>query len=128
MAPRPKLFVSKRRLQKERPPPRKTVLNFIADRFCSLERKHNRRTAPRPKLFVSTRRLEKKGHNPELSWVRVPMKMFSVARKLSTVFRRKERNFFGENIIGTKVKHPRNVLGSRLGEDFGFRDNNNNNL
>jgi hypothetical protein len=47
---------------------------------CSSEIKHDRRTASKPKLFVSTR-LQDKGHNPEnLPWVRVPVKMVSVAR------------------------------------------------
>jgi hypothetical protein len=32
---------------------------------------------------------------------------------------------FGEKITGTKVTNPKTVLGSSLGEDVGFRDNNN---
>jgi hypothetical protein len=50
-APRPKLFVSKRRLQKQRPETRETVLGSIAGEyvFCCSENRHDRRTAPRPK-------------------------------------------------------------------------------
>jgi hypothetical protein len=91
-----------------------------------LETKHDRRKSPRTKLFVSTRRLQtKKFHNPEkLSWVRVSVKIVSVARKLSTIEeRRKEQNcFLGEEITGTKVTNPKTLLGSSLGEDVRFRD------
>jgi hypothetical protein len=64
------------------------------------------------------------GHNPEkLSWTPSPDKV-SVARELSTIERRKERNCFGEEIIGSLVTNPKTVLGFSLGEDVGFRDNN----
>jgi hypothetical protein len=55
------LFVSKKRLQKQRSQLRKTLLGLILgeDGFCSSEIKQNRRTAPRPKFFVSKRRLQK---------------------------------------------------------------------
>jgi hypothetical protein len=39
--------------------------------------------------------------------------------------RRNEQNsFFGEEIIGTNVTNPIRVLGSCLGKDVGFRDEN----
>jgi hypothetical protein len=59
-APRPKLFVSERRLQKQRHQTRKIVLGSSPgeDGFYSLETKHDKRTAPGPKLFVSARRLQ----------------------------------------------------------------------
>jgi hypothetical protein len=63
--------------------------------FYSSETKHDRRTASGPKLFVSKKRLQGRGHSPgNLSWVRVPVKMVSVA-----------------------------VLGSSHGEDAVFRIN-----
>jgi hypothetical protein len=48
-APRPKLFVSKRRLQKQRPQRRRTILGSSSDKddFCSSKTKHDIRTAPR---------------------------------------------------------------------------------
>jgi hypothetical protein len=65
-APRPKFFVSKRRLQKQRLQPRKVALGSChgEDVFCSSETKHDRTTAPRPKLFVSARRLQKQTPQP----------------------------------------------------------------
>jgi hypothetical protein len=51
----------------------------------------------------------KRGNDPEkLSWVRFPVKMFSVARKLSTIEERLQvYNFcFGEEITGTKATTP----------------------
>jgi hypothetical protein len=52
---------------------------------CSSETKHNRRMAPRPKMFVSRRRLQR-GHNlKKQSLVRVPVKMISVAQKISMI-------------------------------------------
>jgi hypothetical protein len=69
------------------------------------------------------------GQNPEKPFcVRVPVKMVSVARKLSTIEeQRKEQNYFSEEITGTDVTNPETNLGSSLRENFGFRDNNNNN-
>jgi hypothetical protein len=59
MAPKPKLFVSARRLQEQRLWFRKLLgSNPAEDGFCSSETKHDRRTAPRPKLFVPARRLQ----------------------------------------------------------------------
>jgi hypothetical protein len=87
MVPRLKLFVSKRRLRKQRPEPRKTVLGSIPskDGFCSSDTKHDRRTGPKPKLFVSKRRLqEQTPQHRNLSWVRVLTRMFYAAPKLST--------------------------------------------
>jgi hypothetical protein len=56
------------------------------DGFCSSETKHDRRTVPRPKLFVSKRRLQKQRPlRPKMSWVRFPVKVVSVAWKLSTI-------------------------------------------
>jgi hypothetical protein len=86
MAPRPKLFVSKR-LHKQRPKPRKIVLGSIPskDGFCSSDTTHDRRTAPGPKLFVSKRRLQKQmPKNRKVSGVWVLTRKFSVARKPST--------------------------------------------
>jgi hypothetical protein len=87
MAPIPKLFVSNRRLQKQRPESRQIVLGSIPseDNFCSSDTKHDRRTAPRPKLFVSKRRLYKQTpQHLKLSWLRVLTRKFYVAPKLST--------------------------------------------
>jgi hypothetical protein len=51
--------------------------------------------------------------------------MISVTRKLSTTDeKRKEQNYFGEEITGTQVTNPKTVLGSNLGEDVVFMDNN----
>jgi hypothetical protein len=73
-APRQKLFVS--------------VLGSRSgeDGFCSSVTRHNSRTAPRTKLFVSAGKLyEQRPQTRKLSWVRVPVKMFSVPRKLMMV-------------------------------------------
>jgi hypothetical protein len=78
---RPKLYVSKRRLQKQRPQPRKTVLGSSPDEdiFCSSETKHDRRTAPRQNLFVSARKLQElRSHTRKLSWVRVSVKVLGL--------------------------------------------------
>jgi hypothetical protein len=57
----------------------------------------------------------------KLSWVRVPVKIVSVVRKLSTIEeRRKEHNCFGEEITGAEVTNPKTVLGSS-----GFRNGDN---
>jgi hypothetical protein len=88
MAPKPELFVSKRRLQKQKPQPRKTALGSSPDEdgFSNLETKHEKRTMPRPKMFVSAGDYRNKGHNPKkLSCVPVPVKTFSVPWKLMTV-------------------------------------------
>jgi hypothetical protein len=80
-APRPKLFVSARRLQKQRPQHRKTVLGSSPneDGFCSSETKHGRRTAPRQKFVRSARRLQElKSQTRKLAWVRVPAKMLGL--------------------------------------------------
>jgi hypothetical protein len=68
-SPRPKLFVSTRRLKKQRPQPRKTVLGSSPGEgdFCSSETKHERRTAQRTKLFVSARRLREQRPQPRKS-------------------------------------------------------------
>jgi hypothetical protein len=76
-------------------------------------------------LFVSTKRLQDKGHKPEnLSWVRIPVKMISVARKLSTIEERNQQFCFVKEITGAKVTNPKTVLGSSPGEDVEFRNNN----
>jgi hypothetical protein len=83
----PKLFVSNRRLQKQRPQLLKTVLGLIPgeDGLCSSKPKHDRRTAPRPKLIASERRLREQGpQHRKLFWVRDLTRMVSVALKLST--------------------------------------------
>jgi hypothetical protein len=74
------------------------------------------------------------GHNPEkLSWVLVPVKIISVARKLSKIEElRKEQNCLfrrgeerrGGGVVVSKVTDPKTVLGSSLGEYGTFRDNN----
>jgi hypothetical protein len=68
------------------------------------------------------------GQNPEnLSCVRVLVKMVHVARKLNTIEEQGKDQIvhFGKEITGTKVTSPKTVLGSSLGEDVGFRNNNN---
>jgi hypothetical protein len=59
-APKPKLFVTNRILQEQRPQLRKTILSWSpdGDGFCSSETKSGRRTAPEPKLFVTNRILQ----------------------------------------------------------------------
>jgi hypothetical protein len=75
-APRPKLFVSERKLQEQRRIRGKTLLSSIPGEggFCCSETLHDRRTARRTKLF---RRGDHKnyGHKPENFWVRVSVKM-----------------------------------------------------
>jgi hypothetical protein len=54
------------------------------------------------------------------------VKVVSVARKLITIDDAKNKiACFGEEITGTKFTNLKTVLGSRLGKDVGFRDNNN---
>lgn len=48
------------------------------------------------------------------------MKIVTVARKLSTVERRKEQNRSGKEISRTEVTDPRTVLNSRLSEGLGL--------
>jgi hypothetical protein len=57
---RPKLFISKSRVQKQRPQSRKPALGLSPgeDYFCSSETKHNIRTEQRTKLFASARKLQ----------------------------------------------------------------------
>jgi hypothetical protein len=76
----------------ERSKLRKSVLGSSPgkDGFCSSEAKHDRRTAPRLKLFQRGDFMNQ-GHNSEkLSWVRVPARMVSEARKLSTIEERRQ--------------------------------------
>jgi hypothetical protein len=53
-APKPKLFVSARRLQEQRRQPRKTALGSISDghNFCCSDTVQDRRTAQRIELFL----------------------------------------------------------------------------
>jgi hypothetical protein len=104
-APRPKLFASKSRLQKQRPQPRQTFLGSSPgeDGFCSWVTTHDRRTTSRPKLFVLAERLQQKRPQPrKMSWVLTSVKVVTEA----------------------KVTNPKSVLGSSPGEDAGFRNNN----
>jgi hypothetical protein len=66
-----------------------------------------------------------RGHNKEnLFWVRVPVRMVSVAWKLSTAEEwRLDKDCFGEEIAGTKVTNRKSVMVSSPGEDVRFRDN-----
>jgi hypothetical protein len=69
---------------------------------------------------------ENKGHNPEkLSWVRFPVKVIHVARKLTTIQEQRQTKLvrFGEEITETMATNPKTVLGSSFGENVGFRDN-----
>jgi hypothetical protein len=59
-------------------------------------------------------------------WVRFPMRMVSLARKLRKIERCQHQNSSGK-ITGTKVINSKTVLSSSLGKDVAFRDNNNNN-
>jgi hypothetical protein len=95
---------------------RKSVLSSFPGEgvSCSSETKHDRRTAPRRKLFVSKRRLQKQRPEPrKLYLVRLPTKMISVVRKLSTIEERRQVQsyLFGEEITGTKVTTPKNCPG-----------------
>jgi hypothetical protein len=92
-APRPKLFVSRRILQKQRLQPRKTLLSSIPvkDGFWSSDTKLNTRTAPRQMFLLRRLNYRNRGHNPrKLSLVRLPEKIVSVARKLNTIEERRQ--------------------------------------
>jgi hypothetical protein len=92
---------------------------------CSSETKHDIRTAPRPGLLFRRGDYRNKGHNPEtLSWVRVPMKIFSVARELSTT---EEKKVFisARRLQELRSQNQETFLGSSLGEDVWFRNENN---
>jgi hypothetical protein len=58
-APRTKLLVSDKRLQKQRLQPQQTDLSLIPDKddFCRSESKHDRRTTPRLNVFVLANKL-----------------------------------------------------------------------
>jgi hypothetical protein len=85
---------------------------------CSSDTKHDRRTASRPKFYRNEGQKPKK-----LSWVRLPIKMVFVARKLSTTELRKEQNCLFRRDYTNLVTNPKTVLGSSLGENFGNMDN-----
>jgi hypothetical protein len=79
-APWSKLFASKRRLQKQKSQPQRTVLSLSpdVDGFSSSETKHNR-TVERTKLFVSARRLQElRPQTWKLSWVQISVKMLGL--------------------------------------------------
>jgi hypothetical protein len=65
----------------------KSVLgsSYSEDGFCNSETRHCRRTVIRPKLFLSAGRLQKQmpPFRKKLSWVQIPVKTVSLARKLS---------------------------------------------
>jgi hypothetical protein len=50
--------------------------------------------------------------------------MVSIAQKLSTIEKWQKNKIvcFGEEITGTKITNPKTVLGSSLGEDVKFRN------
>jgi hypothetical protein len=78
--------------------------------------------------FLETRKIFQKGQNSErLSSVRVPMKVVSIAWKLSTIEeQRKEHNCLCRRAdYKDWGQNPKTVLGSSLGKDVGFTDNNN---
>jgi hypothetical protein len=90
-APRLKLFASARTLHKQRPQPQETPQGSSTDEdgFNSSGTEYDRRMAPRQSCLFRRGHYMDKGHNPEnQSWVRVSVKMISVARKRST---KKER-------------------------------------
>jgi hypothetical protein len=75
-------------LQKQKPRHRKTVLSSSPgkDVFYNLENNDGRRAQIRPTMFVSARRLQEQSHKQiKMSWVRVPVKAFSVPRKIIMV-------------------------------------------
>jgi hypothetical protein len=82
--PRPKLFVSERRLQEQRSQPQKAALGSSPgeDGFFSLEMKHDRRMAPRSELFVLAGRLQEQRL---WSWVEVPVRTVFVTQNLRTI-------------------------------------------
>jgi hypothetical protein len=63
----------------------------------------------------------------KLSCVCVPVKTLSVSRKLRAIEERRKTKLF-RRVTGSKVKNPKNVLGSSLSKDVRFTDNNNTNF
>jgi hypothetical protein len=83
--------------------------------FFSSTTKHERRTVPRPNGLFRRGYYRNKSHNHEtLSWVRVPVKIFSVSWKLMMVGHGQDRNYlFRRGNYGNTGHHPEeNVLGS----------------
>jgi hypothetical protein len=81
-------LVSKRRLQKQRPQSRETVLGLCPGKggSWSSETNHDMRTALRPALFISKWSLHKqRPQSPKLFCVRVLVKMDLLARKQSKI-------------------------------------------
>jgi hypothetical protein len=68
---------------------------------------------------------ERRQDQSYLSWVRILTRKFYATPKLSRREKRRRGKFvrFGEEIKGTEATNPKTVLGSSLGEDYGFRDN-----
>jgi hypothetical protein len=88
MAPRSKLVVSARRLQEQRLQPRKSVLGSSPGLEGSIVRKLSTIKEQRQDKSCLFRRgdYRNKGHSPEkLSWVPVPLKMYSVNWELIKV-------------------------------------------
>jgi hypothetical protein len=86
-APRPKLFVLKRRLQELRPQPRNIILGSSPDKdvFSTSETKQDR-MAQRTTFFVSTSRLQElRSQTLILSWVRVSVNMFGLGITFSMI-------------------------------------------
>jgi hypothetical protein len=72
--------------------------------FRSLKTKHDKRTAPRSKLLFRREDYRNRDHNSEnRSWVRVPVKVISIAMKLGTIEQGQDQTVcFDEEIVGKK--------------------------
>jgi hypothetical protein len=107
--PRPKLFVPASRLQEERPQPRKSYLGSFPGEMVSITRKLSTMEEWRQGQTSLFRQwhYKNKGHNPEnVSWVRVPVKMVSVARKLTWQKKAPEERCFWTGILQEQWPQP----------------------
>jgi hypothetical protein len=83
-----------------------------------LETKHEKRTAPRPRLFVRRKDYKNRGYNPKkLSWVRVPVTVDPVGRKISTIEEwHQYPSCFHEKVSKTKATVLKTIVDSRSDE------------
>jgi hypothetical protein len=88
MAPTLKLFISKRRFQRQRPQPQKTVLGLCPSKGIPVNQKLSmaEEWCQDQSWLFQRRDYRNKEHNlQKLSWVRVPVRLDPVAWKLSII-------------------------------------------
>jgi hypothetical protein len=119
-APRSKLFVSKRRLQKQRPIRRQTVLGSIPARMVSVARKLSTVEERRQdqSFFVLARRLQEERPTTGKTALSSSPDVDDFCNSETMHERTEPRHFFfGKDITGTKVTNSKTVLSLSLDDD-----------